>query len=149
MCVFLLASKIVTHTHITYLCTSMHTRTQSHTCTRTHTNTQHMEIQIRWFKLRMREHISCSTNLLAHGWCDIHLRHGDGSVGTPTADQEQLVERVESVGVSVGNDGFLRRIHVEPFLPQLCENNNNKALLPYSTCKNYTINWNVVWRWLT
>ena len=24
--------------------------------------------------------------------------------------------------------------------------NNNKALLPYSTCKNYMINWNVVWR---
>ena len=27
--------------------------------------------------------------------------------------------------------------------------NNNKALLPYSTCKYYMINWNVVWRWLT
>ena len=26
------------------------------------------------------------------------------------------------------------------------ENNNNKVLLPYSTCKNYMINWNVVWR---
>ena len=25
-------------------------------------------------------------------------------------------------------------------------NNNNKALLPYSTCKGYMINWNVVWR---
>ena len=25
-------------------------------------------------------------------------------------------------------------------------NNNNKALLPYSTCKSYMINWNVVWR---
>ena len=24
--------------------------------------------------------------------------------------------------------------------------NNNKALLPYSTCKSYMINWNVVWR---
>ena len=28
-------------------------------------------------------------------------------------------------------------------------NNSNKPLLPYSTCKNYMINWNVVWRWLT
>ena len=28
----------------------------------------------------------------------------------------------------------------------LHNNNNNKALLPYSTCKSYMINWNVVWR---
>ena len=28
----------------------------------------------------------------------------------------------------------------------LYNNNNNKALLPYSTCKSYMINWNVVWR---
>ena len=121
--VFLLTSKIVTHTHLR---TSKHTRTHTitHTHMHTHTNTQHMEIQIRLFKLWKRENTFCSTYLLSHGWCDIHLRHGDGTVGTPTADKEQLVEHVESVGVSIWNDRFLWCVLVEPFLPHLCKNIN-------------------------
>ena len=72
----------------------------------------------------------------------------------PYLDQFQSVVRLSGIDIHAFLCVYCKVNESENVAPYLTlvlkvtynNNNNNKALLPYSTCKNYMINWNVVWR---
>ena len=88
----------------------------------------------------------------------VQVRHGQSEAGVsrhavlPGADEERGAPRQQRRLIHpLHGDRRVRFRHQDrPWQGNLREfdddNDNNKALLPYSTCKNYMINWNVVWR---
>jgi len=58
-------------------------------------------------------------DLFAHHFCYVDLCHWYSAVGTPTAYQQQLVQRVQRRTVTVRNRRIFRCIRVEPILPSL------------------------------